>query len=156
MDGSLDPGANSEVTVGSVAHILQPPANEDSHDQEAHRRAIDVANREDQHVSPAWKVCFFLTIVFVISTRRSRKPRGPTSVPVDLRGQAGSRQRSHTRSPRFKKILASPTFRTISTKIRGVTKPNDEGMNRQRIIRQCCDSGDTLYLEREPTNPPEP
>jgi len=49
--------------------------------------------------------------------------------------------------PRF------PHVHTICTKIRGVTKRNDDGVNRQRIIRQCCGSGDALYLDREPNNP---
>jgi len=50
--------------------------------------------------------------------------------------------------PRF------PHVRTIRTKIRGVTKWNDDdGLDRQQIIRQCCESGDALYLQREPNNP---
>jgi HIRAN domain len=49
--------------------------------------------------------------------------------------------------PRF------PHVRSIHTKIRGVTKENDDGVSRQWIIRQFCDSGDALYLEREPNNP---
>lgn len=49
--------------------------------------------------------------------------------------------------PRF------PHVRTIHTKIRGVTKQNDDGVDRQSIIRQSCASGDALYLEREPDNP---
>jgi hypothetical protein len=56
----------------------------------------------------------------------------------------------------FSEIQDDPRFphvRTLRTKIRGVTKQNADGANRQRIIRQCCDSGDALYLEREPNNP---
>jgi HIRAN domain len=43
--------------------------------------------------------------------------------------------------------------RSIHTKIRGVTFPNADGSDRQIIIRQCCQSGDALYLVREPNNP---
>jgi hypothetical protein len=49
--------------------------------------------------------------------------------------------------PRF------PQIRTIHTKIRGVTKTNADGSDRQRIIRQCCGSGDALFFIREPRNP---
>jgi hypothetical protein len=49
--------------------------------------------------------------------------------------------------PRF------PHVRSIRTKIRGVTKRNIDGADRQRIIRKWCDSGDALYLAREPNNP---
>ena len=50
--------------------------------------------------------------------------------------------------PRF------PHVRTIHTKVRGVTKRNDgDGLDRQQIIRQHCESGDALYLQREPNNP---
>ena len=50
--------------------------------------------------------------------------------------------------PRF------PHVRTIRTKVRRVTKRNEkDGLDRQQIIRQCCESGDALYLEREPDNP---
>lgn len=49
--------------------------------------------------------------------------------------------------PRF------PQIRTIHTKIRGVTKTSGDGSDRQRIIRQCCRSGDALFFLREPQNP---
>ena len=40
------------------------------------------------------------------------------------------------------------------TTIHGVTKANDnDGSDRQRIIRQCCGSGDALFFLREPQNP---
>jgi hypothetical protein len=44
-------------------------------------------------------------------------------------------------------------MRSIHTKIRGVTKENPDGVNRQRIIRRWCHSGDALFLVREATNP---
>jgi HIRAN domain len=56
----------------------------------------------------------------------------------------------------FSEIREDPRFphvRTIHTKIRGVTKQNADGVDRQRIIRQCCESGDALYVIREPNNP---
>ena len=46
--------------------------------------------------------------------------------------------------------------RSIRTKIRGVTKRNLDGADRQRIIRKWCDSGDALHLAREPNNPRDP
>jgi HIRAN domain len=49
-----------------------------------------------------------------------------------------------------------PHFRSIHTKIRGVTKKNPDGVNRQRIIRRCCRRGDALFLIREPNNPVDP
>ena len=53
-----------------------------------------------------------------------------------------------TSDPRY------PQVRTIHTKIRGVTKANDnDGSDRQPIIRQCCRSGDALFFLREPQNP---
>jgi HIRAN domain len=56
----------------------------------------------------------------------------------------------------FSEISADPRFphfRSIHTKIRGVTKPSSDGTNRQKTIRQLCQSGDALFLMREPTNP---
>jgi HIRAN domain len=46
-----------------------------------------------------------------------------------------------------------PHVRSIHTKIRGVTKENPDGANRQQIIKQWCRSGDALFLVREPNNP---
>jgi hypothetical protein len=46
-----------------------------------------------------------------------------------------------------------PHVRSIHTKIRGVTKENPNGVNRQQIISQCCRCGDALFLVREPNNP---
>ena len=59
----------------------------------------------------------------------------------------------------FSDISADPNFpqaRSIRTKVRGVTKRNQNGEDRQRIIRQSCRSGDALCLVREPTNPVDP
>jgi hypothetical protein len=56
----------------------------------------------------------------------------------------------------FSEINNDPDFphvRSIHTKIRGVSKENPDGVNRQQIIRQCCRSGDALFLVREPNNP---
>jgi hypothetical protein len=53
-------------------------------------------------------------------------------------------------------ITADPNFshvRSIHTKIRGVTKENHDGVNRQQIISHFCRCGDALYLIREPNNP---
>ena len=53
-------------------------------------------------------------------------------------------------------ISADPNFphvRSIRTKIRGVTKENPDGVNRQQIISHCCRCGDALFLVREPNNP---
>lgn len=49
-----------------------------------------------------------------------------------------------------------PQVQSIRTKIRGVTKRNPDGAERQRIIRQWCHSGDALYLGRQPNNPVDP
>jgi hypothetical protein len=46
-----------------------------------------------------------------------------------------------------------PHVRSLRTKIRGVTKQNDDGVYRQDIIITCCKCGDALFLEREPNNP---
>lgn len=46
--------------------------------------------------------------------------------------------------------------RTVHTKIRGVTKTNPDGIDRQDIIREWCRSGDALYLLRERSNPAHP
>jgi hypothetical protein len=43
--------------------------------------------------------------------------------------------------------------RTIHTKIRGVTKTNPDGTDRQEIISKWCGCGDALYLARERGNP---
>jgi hypothetical protein len=56
----------------------------------------------------------------------------------------------------FSEIDPDPNFphvRSLRTKIRGVTKTNPDGANRQGIIRKWCRSGDALYLVREPNNP---
>jgi hypothetical protein len=56
----------------------------------------------------------------------------------------------------FSEFVADPRFphvRSIHTKIRGVTKENPDGVNRQQIISHCCHSGDALYLVRERNNP---
>ena len=49
-----------------------------------------------------------------------------------------------------------PHVRSIHTKIRGVTKKNPDGANRQQIIRRWCHSGDALFLVREPNNLVDP
>jgi hypothetical protein len=49
-----------------------------------------------------------------------------------------------------------PHVRSIHTKIRGVTKENPDGTNRQQIINQYCRRGDALFLVREPNNPVDP
>ena len=49
-----------------------------------------------------------------------------------------------------------PHVRSIHTKIRGVTKENPDGANRQQIIKQYCRRGDALFLVREPNNPFDP
>ena len=64
-------------------------------------------------------------------------PQGATSCPFS----------EFSSDPRF------PQVRTIHTKIRGVSKTNDDGSDRQRIIRQCCRSGDAVFFIREPKNP---
>ncbi len=46
-----------------------------------------------------------------------------------------------------------PHVRSIHTKIRGVTKNNSDGADRQHIIRRCCHAGDALFLVRKPHNP---
>jgi hypothetical protein len=59
----------------------------------------------------------------------------------------------------FSEVSADPNFphvRSIRTKIRGVTRSNPDGVNRQSIIRRWCRSGDALYLIREPKNPFDP
>jgi hypothetical protein len=56
----------------------------------------------------------------------------------------------------FSEFFADPNFPrvgSIHTKIRGVTKENPDGVNRQQIISHCCHCGDALFLVREPNNP---
>jgi len=43
--------------------------------------------------------------------------------------------------------------RTIKTKVVGVTAKNDDGSDRQKIIRKYVEAEETLLLEREPDNP---
>jgi hypothetical protein len=51
-------------------------------------------------------------------------------------------------SPNFE-TTRFPRARTIRTKIRGATKWNDDDcLRRQQIIRQYCECGDALYLQR--------
>lgn len=71
-------------------------------------------------------------------------PQHATLVPHGAKSYPFS---EFTSDPRF------PQIRTIHTKIRGVTKTNYDGSDRQRIIHQCCRSGDALYFVREPRNP---
>ena len=46
-----------------------------------------------------------------------------------------------------------PQIRAIHTKVRGVSKRNEDGSDRQQIIRQWCRKGDALWFVREPNNP---
>jgi hypothetical protein len=46
-----------------------------------------------------------------------------------------------------------PQIRATHTKIRGVSKRNEDGSDRQQIIRQWCHKGDALCFVREPNNP---
>lgn len=65
----------------------------------------------------------------------------------------------HNRSYPFSEVTNDANFphvRSIHTKIRGVTKENPDGANRQQIIKQWCRSGDALFLIREPNNPVDP
>lgn len=41
----------------------------------------------------------------------------------------------------------------IRTKVRGVTFDNDDGSNRQEVIRRCCRQGTPLAAIRDPDNP---
>jgi hypothetical protein len=62
----------------------------------------------------------------------------------------------HNKSYPFSEVTNDANFphvRSIHTKIRGVTKGNPDGGNRQQIIKQWCRSGDALFLVREPNNP---
>lgn len=62
----------------------------------------------------------------------------------------------HGESYPFSEIDPDPNFPIVNsfcTKIRGVTKTNPDGADRQSIIRKWCRSGDALYLVREPNNP---
>jgi hypothetical protein len=73
------------------------------------------------------------------------------------RGLAGSHVPSITgTSYRFSEILPDPKLpqvRSIRSKIRGVSKRNADGSDRQSIVRQSCQSGDALCFVREPNNP---
>jgi single-stranded-DNA-specific exonuclease len=65
----------------------------------------------------------------------------------------------HNRSYPFSEVTNDANFphvRSIHTKIRGVTKENPDGANRQQIISECCRRGDALFLVREPNNPVDP
>jgi hypothetical protein len=63
------------------------------------------------------------------------------------------------KSFRFSEFRDDPRFwhaRTVHTNIRGITKTNPDGTERQEIIRKWCGSGDALYLARERNNPAHP
>jgi hypothetical protein len=106
------------------------------------------------------------TVVCLLVVKALRKGAQPTAFePIPFPGQDGRDASANTsvlrvvdfgRSYPFSEILSDPRLpqvRTIRTRIRGVTKCNRDGTDRQRIIRQCCNSGDALYLTREPNNP---
>jgi len=76
--------------------------------------------------------------------RHTAAPQHTTPLPQGGRSYPFS---AFSSDPRF------PQIRTIHTKIRGVTKMNADGSDRQRIIRQFCRSGDAVFFIREPQNP---
>jgi hypothetical protein len=97
-------------------------------------------------------VALFFAIVFAVcylivrALRKTAQPASPDSV-------------ASGKSYPFSEIDPDPNFphiRSIRTKIRGVTKENSDGTNRQRIIRKSCRCGDALYLAREPNNAVDP
>jgi hypothetical protein len=114
-------------------------------------RAIDLRPTTVHDVSPGISL-IILVVLFVVCycvTKTLRTEEHPRSITVTPRSSGG-------RSYPFSEIQADPRFphvRTIRTKIRGVTKRNPDGKNRQRIIRTWCNCGDALFLEREPNNP---
>jgi hypothetical protein len=50
------------------------------------------------------------------------------------------------------KVPARPGYSMIRTKISGVTFPNPDGTNRQKIIRRYCRAGKPLEVRHEPKN----
>jgi hypothetical protein len=98
-------------------------------------------------------IALIFVIVIVIGYLLAATKREPTAVASQTTAQPiGYSGRSYP----FSEITDDanfPHFRSIHTKIRGVTKENPDGVNRQRIIRQWCHSGDALFLVREATNP---
>lgn len=91
-------------------------------------------------------IVFAIGVVVYLIYRALRGSRGPAVPQVTSSGKSYA----------FSEILPDPKFpqvRTIHSKIRGVTKRNDDRSDRQRIIRQSCRPGDALFFVREPTNP---
>jgi HIRAN domain len=100
-------------------------------------------------------ICVFVACYLIIKALLKGKHRTTASA---VTGNT-ARITYHGKSYAFSEIIADPNFphvRSIHTKIRGVTKRNSDGANRQAIIQQWCHSGDALYLIREPKNPLDP
>lgn len=92
-----------------------------------------------------------LVLFFYVLYRLARskdKPRAAEHLTVS--GRTSFPFSELTSDPRF------PQIRRIHTKVRGVSKTNADGSDRQKIIRTCCHPGDALYCVREPTNPVDP
>jgi hypothetical protein len=104
-------------------------------------------------------VALIFVAVIVIGYMIAKMKRGqPTTAPHTATPQIAAPQiaQQTTKSYPFSEVTNDANFphvRSIHTKIRGVTKENPDGANRQQIIRQWCHSGDALFLVREPNNP---
>jgi hypothetical protein len=104
-------------------------------------------------------VALIFVAVIVIGYMIAKTKRGqPTTAPHTATPQIAAPQiaQQTTKSYPFSEITTDPNFphvRSIHTKIRGVTKENPDGVNRQQIISHYCRCGDALYLVREPNNP---
>jgi len=78
------------------------------------------------------------------------------TAPLTAVPQTAAAQTHPGKSYPFSEITSDSNLLHVSsihTKIRGVTYENSDGAQRQQIIRDCCNSGDALCLEREPNNP---
>ncbi len=100
---------------------------------------------------------FMAVIVVCYVIAKTRKGGPPTTAPQIAASQIAAPRIAYSgKSYPFSEVTNDANFphvRSIHTKIRGVTKENPDGSNRQQIISQCCRRGDALFLVREPNNP---
>ena len=108
-----------------------------------------IAHAKGRAFLPWW---FFGTVLFVLALPLSllikrpappppANPPRPETVPT---GSGGSNKRARASAPR--------SYRELRSKVVGVTKRNDDGSDRQRLIARCL-SGDRLELRPEHDNP---
>jgi len=108
---------------------------------------------------------FIVIAVIVVVYLIYRAMRGDDEATVIPTGSSNTSDRSHSESTYFSGFTGNsypfseidpdpnlPQIRTIHTKIRGVSKRNADGVDRQYIVRSSCHKGDALCFVREPTS----